>query len=338
MESTWIQIENLDSNKVISNNKKIQLINGKLASTEYSNICMSAMKLPGGNTLVRFLKHLHNVIKHSNDAGGAHSQRNANHANTNRQVHTSITLPDFDPWTSTYRRCMFTGTHTTNCVIQKTAFKILWEVAPEAIKKFIAARNALYPRGPPNPDGKQRRYQRDKHTGYPEKPATEQPLPMQYDTNDCKMLITSQDGRDASSNESEQSDGTYGNGEESEDEDKQKLTALMRIINMARQSGWEDQKNERQAFNTVTVRAHLEYEERFIGTIGSERPNYIISNSSADMYVIGGHGWTILDMDPVCTANLVAFDANKMHKPNCPIVTTVTKVRTQTGEEILWVV
>jgi len=161
---------------------------------------------------------------------------------------------------------------------------------------------------------------------------------MQYNTNDHKMLITSQDGHDASSKKSEQSDGTYGNGEESEDEDKHKLTALMWIINMAKQSGWEDQQSKRQAPNTVAVHAHLEYKEQFIRTIGSECPNYIISDSSADTYIIGGQGWMILDTDPVRTANLVVFDANKMHKPNCPIVTTVTKVRMQTGEEILWVV
>jgi len=95
---------------------------------------------------------------------------------------------------------------------------------------------------------------------------------------------------------------------------------------------------ERQAFNTVMVRTHLEYEERFIGTIGSERPNYIVSDSGADTYIIGGQGWVILDTDPVRTTNLVAFDANKMRKPNCPIVTTMTKIKTQTGEEILWIV
>jgi len=231
---------------------------------------------------------------------------------------------------------MFTRTRATNCIIPKTAFKILKEVTPEAIEKFIAAQNALYPRrGPPNPDGKQQRFQKDKCTGYPDKLATDQPILAQYE-NDCKMLTTSQEGPDSSGNEYS-SNTTYGNGEESDDEDKQKIKALMRIINMSRQSGWDDQHKERQAFNTVMVCAHLEYEERFIGTIGSEHPNYIVSDSGADTYVIGGCRWVILYTDPVCTANLVAFDANTMHKLNCPIVTTMTKIKTQTGQEILWI-
>jgi len=58
MESTWICLENLDSNEAISDDKKIWLIDGKLANTKYSTICMNAMKLPGGDTLISFLKHL----------------------------------------------------------------------------------------------------------------------------------------------------------------------------------------------------------------------------------------------------------------------------------------
>jgi len=61
-------------------------------------------------------------------------------------------------------------------------------------------------------------------------------------------------------------------------------------------------------------------------------------DSGADTYVIGSHDWTILDTDPICTANLVAFDTNKMRKPNCPIITATTKVQTVLGQEILWIV
>jgi len=107
MESTWIHLENLDSNEAISDDKKIRLIDGKLANTKYSTICMNAMKLPEGDTLTGFLKHLRDYIKHSDDAGGAQSRHNANHVSTRdeaeRQIHATSTLPDFDPWTSTYR-------------------------------------------------------------------------------------------------------------------------------------------------------------------------------------------------------------------------------------------
>jgi len=83
---------------------------------------------------------------------------------------------------------------------------------------------------------------------------------------------------------------------------------------------------------------HHEYEDRFIGTIGSKHANYIISDSGTDTYVIGGHGWKILDTNPVCTTNLMAFDANKMRNPNSPIVTAMTKIHMQSGEDILWIV
>ncbi len=126
---------------------------------------------------------------------------------------------------------MFTGTHATSCNIPKTAFKILKEVAPDAIEKFIATCNALYPRGPPNPDGKQWHFQKDKCTVYSEKPATDQPIPTQYE-NDCKLLAASQEGPDSSSNKYS-SNTTYGNGEETDEEDGQKIKALMRLINMS---------------------------------------------------------------------------------------------------------
>jgi len=90
--------------------------------------------------------------------------------------------------------------------------------------------------------------------------------------------------------------------------------------------------------NTFMVQAHLEYKDHFARTIGSEQANYIILDSGTDTYVIGSHSWTILDTDPICTANLVAFDANKMRKPNCPIITAMTKVQTVLGQEILWIV
>jgi len=105
-------------------------------------------------------------------------------------------------------------------------------------------------------------------------------------------------------------------------EAKMSFQEFIHLIGHA-QHVWTDH----HAMNTITMCAHLEYNEWFIGTISTEPSNYIISDSGADTYVIGSHGWRILDTDPHGTANLVAFDPNKMHKPKYPTVTATTKVR-----------
>jgi len=200
-----------------------------------------------------------------------------------------MNIPNSGPWMSTYQRCMFTGTKATNCIILPTAFKILQEVALDAIEKFITARNVLYPCGPPTVD-KTKCCNTDHKTNQgsnkdkdKDKPVS---IPKQYnDTVECKALTSCQSSPEATDND-DNSNATYGNGDKSEDDDKRKFTKLMCMIGMAKQYGWE----ERNIMNTIMVRAHLEYKDWFIGTIGSKCANYINSDSGTDTYIIGGHG------------------------------------------------
>jgi len=85
------------------------------------------------------------------------------------------------------------------------------------------------------------------------------------------------------------------------------------------------------------VQAHLEYEDHFAGISQSQHDCYIICDNSADTWVIGD-GWTILDKDPICKANLVTSDPDKMHKNGCLIVTVATMVKDADGNLITIVV
>jgi len=51
-----------------------------------------------------------------------------------------------------------------------------------------------------------------------------------------------------------------------------------------------------------------------------------------------GDGWTILDEDPICRTNLVAFDPEKMKKLGCPIVTATMTITMQNGQRIAIIV
>jgi len=256
--------ENLNSNKTISNEKKICFINGKLANTKYLSECMSTMKLPGGDMLAGFLMHLHDYIKDHDNTGASQSWCNANTVETEHQTFNATTVPDSDPWTSTYQRCMFIGTKATNCIIPQTTFKILWEIAPEAIKKFIAARNALYPRGPPSGNKNKHCHKDHNPNQGSEKDDKDKDkltnIPKQYeDTDDQTSCQTSPEA----TNNEEESNATYKNGKESKDDNKKKFTELIHMIGMAKPYGWD----KRNIMNTITVRAHLEYKDWFIGTL-----------------------------------------------------------------------
>jgi len=135
---------------------------------------------------------------------------------------------------------MYTGSKASNCVIPKTAFKILCDVAPEAIEKFIATRNALYPRGPPA--GPKKTFQQDWKTGNTQesKGNDATTIPKQYDKDDRNTLTTHQ-SEPKETNDEQDSNATYGNGKESEDDNKKNFTDFMRIIGMAKQYGWEEQ-------------------------------------------------------------------------------------------------
>jgi len=93
----------------------------------------------------------------------------------------------------------------------------------------------------------------------------------------------------------------------------------------------------RRAFNTITIKAHLEYEERFMGLTHNHHDRYITCDNGADTWVIGD-GWTILEEDPIRTANLVAFDPDKMRKNGCPIVMVATTVKDAHGNFITIIV
>jgi len=81
------------------------------------------------------------------------------------------------------------------------------------------------------------------------------------------------------------------------------------------------------------VQAHLEYKDCFAGISCNQCNHYIICDNGANTWVIGD-GWTILDKDPICTANLVTFDPAKMCKNGCPIVTAATTVKDADGNLI----
>ncbi len=64
---------------------------------------------------------------------------------------------------------------------------------------------------------------------------------------------------------------------------------------------------------------------------------YVICNNGANTWVISD-GWMILDEDPICCTNLVAFDPDKMKKLGCPIVTATTTVTAQNGKKVAIIV
>jgi len=278
------------------------------------------MKFPGGDTLTRYLKHMRDYIKHGDDNNSLHSQRHTNMMETTyddkevsqRYANIVAAAPTHDPWVATYRRCMTVGTKATDCVIPRTAFKILREVAPEAIEKFIAARNIQFPCSPP--DDRKKRYQKDRRDGTTPKTTADtkdKVIPKQYKVDNQKTLNTNREEHEGATSDHKHSDDTYGKGKMSDEDDKQQtINEMMHMIRKV--SRYDQNWDEKNIMNAVTVRAHLEYKERFAGTVGSERASYIISDSGANTYVIAGPCWIILDTDPIRKANLVAFDANKM--------------------------
>jgi len=80
--------------------------------------------------------------------------------------------------------------------------------------------------------------------------------------------------------------------------------------------------------NTITVFGHIWNTDHFAGTIGTKKSSYIISDSRANTYIMGGvlevYGWKILDIDPHCTASLLHL--------------TAMKIKTQDGWETIWIV
>jgi len=82
IESSWVHLENLDSNETISEDKKIHFIDGKSANTAYSTFSINAMEFPGGDMLTGYLKHMHDYIKHGDDNHTLHSHWHTNMVET----------------------------------------------------------------------------------------------------------------------------------------------------------------------------------------------------------------------------------------------------------------
>jgi len=108
------------------------------------------------------------------------------------------------------------------------------------------------------------------------------------------------------------------------------LIALCKVDDLFGHDNW-------QTHLSIQVQAHLENADRLIG-LAHDGQSYTISDSGADTYVICEKGWAILEVDPIHTANLVAFDPTKMQKPGCLIITAATVLKDWTGQRLLWIV
>jgi len=158
-------------------------------------------------------------------------------------------------------------------------------------------------------------------------------LPKQYSAPAKKTAFraSTHDDSDHSSDSGYATSTSDGGGHKTEDS----VDALYRSYNVMKDAHCS--LHNRNAYNTITVQAHLEYEDRFAGFSRNQRDRYIICDNGADTWVIGD-GWTILEEDPIRTANLVAFDPEKMRKNGCPIVTAATTIKDANGSIITIVI
>jgi len=114
-----------------------------------------------------------------------------------------------------------------------------------------------------------------------------------------------------SSNSSYATSNTNGHGNDTKDS----INALYQLYNIIKDAN--QSFCSQNDFNTIMVKAHLEYKDCFAGLSHNQCDCYIICNNGADTWVIG-NGWTILDEDPIQTTNLVTFDPKKMCKMVAP--------------------
>ncbi len=91
---------------------------------------------------------------------------------------------------------------------------------------------------------------------------------------------------------------------------------------------WASQSQQSDHHEHHHCLGHIWNTDHFAGTIGTKKSSYIISDSRANTYIMGGvlevYGWKILDIDPHCTASLLHL--------------TAMKIKTQDGWETIWIV
>jgi len=134
--------------------------------------------------------------------------------------------------------------------------------------------------------------------------------------------------RSMDDNDGEDTSGIDSDYDHKEEEFEDKMDNFVRAYHTFR--GAKKLFTNKHILNTVTVHAHLEYEDHFAGTTHGINNHYIICNNGANTWVIG-EGWNIIDRDPIRQANLIAFDPDKLCKLGCPIITASTTVRDQNG-------
>jgi len=158
-------------------------------------------------------------------------------------------------------------------------------------------------------------------------------LPKQYNAPAEKTVFcaSTHDDSNDSSDSGYATSNTNGFGNEIEDS----VNTLYQSYNVMKDANCGFHSHN--ALNTIMVQAHLEYKDHFMGLSQNQCNQCIICDNGADTWVISD-GWTILDKDPICMANLVAFDPAKMCKNGCPIVTASTTVKDANGNLIMIVV
>ncbi len=158
-------------------------------------------------------------------------------------------------------------------------------------------------------------------------------IPKQYSTPAEKTTLrASAQDKDSDKEDSSKDGYDMSNTDDFGNDTEDSVDALYQSYNVIK-----DAKHSffsRNAFNMITVQAHLEYEDHFVGISQNQCNCYIICDNGADTWVIGD-GWTILNEDPICTASLVTFDPAKMRKNGCLIVTAATTVKDADGNLIM---
>jgi len=148
-------MESLDDTHHFDDSYKIQIICGKLGKMEYKPLLFPAKKLPEGNTFEGFMKNLRESIGFEEEGNVQQSQHRAHFTETNTTNSQAVynpptyhTLPSADPWHQ-HRMCLIVGTRANEYLIPGAAFRLLREISPETIEKFLKIRNERFPHGPP---------------------------------------------------------------------------------------------------------------------------------------------------------------------------------------------
>ncbi len=212
--------------------------------------------------------------------------------------------------------------------IPPKAWLLMCELDPNFLQQFMKARNNLKSHNDTKAHGEtddlqghNKCMQPCKRGGTKKEPKPETcTIPKQYSAPAEKAVLCSstEDDSDSSKDGYNTSNTDDYSGNEMEDS----IDALYHSYNVIKDANCSFYSCN--AFTTIMVQAHLEYKDCFAGISCNQHNHYIICDNGADTWVIGD-GWTILDKDPIHTANIVAFDPAKMCKNGCLIVTAATR-------------